>query len=309
MTSAIAIVGAGAMGSAFAYLLGRADRRVILLERDGRVVSAVTAGLVVHDGDRRETIRPVVGSDPAIVRGADPVFLFVKGHSTGSAMDDIAPVLGASTVVSLQNGIGNREIIAERCVDDAIVYGSVVLGATMIAPGEVSLRGGGSVVIGGRDAKRVEMVRGILAQAGLSVGVTDDPERTVWEKAIANAAINPLGALLDVSNGALASDPDAARIQEEVVREAAAVANAAGIRVDAAALLSTVRDICRITASNRCSMLQDLAAGRKTEIDGINGAIVRNGKELGIATPWNEELVCLIRARERLGAAGARCDS
>jgi len=305
---AIAIVGAGAMGSAFAFLIGRTDRRVILLERDARVVSAVAGGLIVHDGECRETIRPEIGSDPAIIRDADPVFIFVKCHSTEAAMDDIAPAIGTATMVSLQNGIGNRELIARHVGEDAIVYGSVVLGATMIAPGEVSLRGGGSVVIGGRDARRVEDVRRLLARAGLAVSVTDDPERAVWDKAIVNAAINPLGALLGVPNGVIAADPHAARIQEEVVREAVAVANGMGIGADPDALLASVRDVCRITASNRCSMLQDLDDGRATEIDGINGAIVRIGKELGIATPWNDELACLIRARERLGTPGGRCE-
>lgn len=155
------------------------------------------------------------------------------------------------------------------------------------------------MVIGGPNAGAVESVRALLESANVPVETHDRPDEVVWRKAVINAAINPLGALLDVPNGRLLELPDALIVQESVIKECVPVAAAKGIALDAVEMMEATREVCRKTAANLCSMLQDLRAGRRTEIDSINGAFARFGREAGVAAPYNELLARLVRAKER----------
>jgi len=297
------IIGAGAMGSIFAYLLSRGGRTPALYEKDPAVLEGLRAGLEVIVGEDRYTVRFAASSSPEILRGCDPVFMFVKSYHTADASRELAGHISKdSTVVSLQNGIGNAEVIAEFIPPTRIVYGSTTIGATKLDERTVSYGGGIEITIGGRDGGRVNRLRSLLEALGLSVSVHPNPDEAVWRKAIINAGINPLGALLGVPNGRLIRDEHAASLMESLVSEAVSVSRALGIELDPAEMISATKNVCEKTAANLCSMLQDLRAGRRTEIESINGIIVRYGLERGVPTPVNDAVCRLVRSREGLSA-------
>ncbi len=294
------IVGGGAVGSLFGAFFHSRGIESAVYEKDPALASAMAGGLTVNLPDGEISFRPDIASIPAILAGCDIVFIFVKSYSTDEAMRHIAPVLrDAALVVTLQNGIGNREIIEGHIPPERVVCGSVTIGATRIDATTVTHGGTGGIVIGGSDPGAVDTVRALLERAGFPVLTHDRPDEVIWRKAIINAAINPIGALLEIPNGGILESPDALILQEAVVKECAGIAASRGILIDASELIEATRDVCRKTATNLCSMLQDLRAGRRTEIDSINGAFARFGREAGIAAPYNESLFRLVRARER----------
>jgi 2-dehydropantoate 2-reductase len=295
------IIGAGAMGSIFAYFLSRGGRTPALYEKDPAVLEALRAGLDVVVGEERYAIRVDASSSPEILRGCDPVFMFVKSYHTADASRELAGrLMKDSTIVTLQNGIGNADTIAEFIPRTRIVYGSTTIGATKLDERTVSYGGGVEITIGGRDGGRVNRLRDLLEGLGLSVAVHPNPDEAVWRKAIINAGINPLGALLGVPNGRLVRDVHAASLMESLVSEAVSVSHALGIELDPAEMISAAKNVCEKTAANLCSMLQDLKAGRRTEIESINGVIVRYGREHGVPTPVNDAVCRLVRSRESL---------
>ncbi len=294
------IVGGGAVGSLFAAFFNSAGIASSLYEKDSILAVAMAEGLSVNMPDGELVFRPDIASDPEIIAASDIVFLFVKSYSTDEAMRDISPVLkDGSIVVTLQNGIGNREIIERHLPAGRVVCGSVTIGATRIDATSVAYGGSGSVVIGGPDRGAVEAVRSLLERAGVPVETHERPDEVIWRKAVINAAINPLGALLGIPNGKILESPDALILQEFIVKECALVAASRGISLDAREMVEATREVCRKTAANLCSMLQDLRAGRRTEIDSINGAFARFGREAGIAASYNEAIYRLVRAAER----------
>lgn len=297
----IGIIGGGAMGSIFAYFFQKSNMAPVIYEKDPRLGTLLSEGIMVTAGTTSESIAFRAGSDPEILAPCSTIIVFVKSYATGDAMRDIAPVIKKDAViVSLQNGLGNREIIEEFAAPGKIVYGSTSIGAYRSAHHALVLGGMGDTVIGGTSEKAVEGVAALLCGAGLPVTVTPDPEQTVWRKAIINAGINPLGALFGIENGRIIENPFSLELQISLVREAVAVARAMGIDVNEDEMLQTTADVCRKTAGNRCSMLQDIGAHRKTEIDSINGAICANGEGAGVAAPVNRTIYQCIKCRESM---------
>jgi len=295
----VSIVGAGAMGCLFAYFFTRSGIDTGLFETNPDVVEKIRHGLTVAIDGERVPIRVEVSDQPGSVGAADAVFLFVKSYATRPAMEMVSPFLPpGSTVVSLQNGIGNREAIAGFVPPEQIVYGATTIGATKTGLNEVSYGGSGDIIIGGDDEAAVAGVSGLLEKSGLPVSVSPDPETAVWRKAVINAGINPLGALLGIPNGKILENPYSLALQEAILREAVAVAHGLSVSIDFTEIAISTRKVCAATSANRCSMLQDIEAGRKTEIDSINGYINRQGKALSIYTPVNETLCRLIKSRE-----------
>ncbi|TAL37230.1 MAG: 2-dehydropantoate 2-reductase [Spirochaetes bacterium] len=293
------IAGGGAMGALFAYFFQRAGMEWRLYETSDVVRRSFRQGVSVKFGGADTLLAGNVSGDPGILSGCGMVLLFVKSYSTADAIAAIAPSLDRdAVVVSLQNGLGNAQVIARAVGTGRLVYGSTVIGAAKTDPHTVVHGGGSRVTIGGANADATGRVDRALTRAGLDVMVSATPEEIVWRKAIINAAINPLGALLDVPNGALLDLPGVADLQDAIVTEAAAVARARGLGFDTASLRREVSEVCASTAKNLCSMLQDLRAGRRTEIQAINGAIAAFGEESGIPVPYNRALTLLVLAKE-----------
>ena len=208
--------------------------------------------------------------------------------------------------LSLQNGLGNLEIMAAAVGPERLLAGVAFLGVTRKAEGEIILAGQGLIIIGvpaGSQVSPEETARVVAAfnRAGLECRERDDIEAVLWEKLLVNVGINPLTALLRVPNGALPELPEAWDLALAAAAEAQAVARAAGINltVDPEARL---RQVCAATAANRSSMLQDVLAGRPTEIEALNGQVSARGAALGVPTPVND---LLTRAAAGPGAGGA----
>jgi 2-dehydropantoate 2-reductase len=237
----------------------------------------------------------------------------VKAHDTAAMTEAVRPLLADhGHVVSMQNGLGNLESAAALVGPERVLGARVIFGAELPEPGRARVTVcAAPVLIGsfrpGSGTRAAARWAAALAAAGIPAGTTPDIVAELWAKVLYNAGLNPLGALLGVAYGRLADDPDTRAIMEDVIAEAFAVARADGVALrwpSAAAYLEEFFErLVPSTAQHRSSMLQDVERGRPTEIDAINGWVVRRGEALGIPTPGNALLTRLIRARVRRARA------
>ena len=295
----IAILGAGAMGTVFAYYLAERND-VVLVDVRGDVVESINeaGGVAVDDAP----VRPVVATrDPARAYSTSLLFVFVKAPKTLDAVRPFAGQLNPATpIVSLQNGLGNEEAIKASVGGTVpLVIGVTDVAGLAIGHGRSRRVGIGNTVVGsaGASTATVRAVYDLLQRATLECSIAYDIRPHLWGKLIANAAINSVAALADAQNAIVANDADAAALAREVALESAAVARALKNNLPFADPAEFVRAIATETGAMRNSMTIDLAAGGKTEIDQINGAIVAAGRRLGIATPYNETIMRLVRAK------------
>jgi 2-dehydropantoate 2-reductase len=300
------IIGPGAMGSLFAAHLLRAGHVVSLLGRAPSGDTSLPANIRVElrDGSVTE-LRHIVTTDPAVVATADVIIVLVKVADTPEALASIKPyVLPDQLILTLQNGLG----AAERVHDVLGDVPRIVVGVTSQAayrPDHCSVfhTGEGPTIIGPTnpdDFPAVVELSEIMTQAGLPAAAVRDVERWIWQKVAVNAAINGLTALAGVPNGAIIEESGLLDAAEIIAEEVAAVARARGIELGS--VLRTIAETAAATSANRSSMLQDMDAGRKTEVEALHGAIVAAGQAAGIATPANQVLAALIRLHERPSA-------
>lgn len=279
---------------------------------DVTLLGSWTEGLAAlqHAGIRLEaggleTRHPVrVTSDPLDCRGARFALVLVKSWQTRRTAEMLAECLAPDGVaLTLQNGLGNLEILQQVLGDERAALGVTTMGATLRGPGLVRAGGIGPTYVGRHP--RVEAYLPILSQAGFMVEVEDDVESLLWGKLAVNAGINPLTALLGVPNGELLDDPDARAVMGEAARETASVAVARGVRLPYLDPVAQVEAVAERTRSNQSSMLQDMLRGALTEIDAINGAVTAAGDAVGVATPVNRTLWRLVRAAVARRGAGS----
>lgn len=296
----IGIVGAGAIGLSFAAALALTNDVVVLARRREVAAAIERDGIALASEEEIEVVPVRATLDPAAFADRDAVLVAVKAHATRGALEPLRGHLPShALVVSLQNGLDNDLAAREALPETRVVAGTTTQAAIARGPGRVQPSGDGITTIA-RDlaaSPTSDELAAALLTAGLEVRVVDDIRPAIWEKLIVNAAINPLGALTRRTNGALVEDPDLAALGRALAGEAAAVAAAEGVPVSDPWRL--VEAAVSTTAANRNSMLQDLDAGRRTEIDAIAGAIVRHADAHGIAVPLTKAIVQLIRARER----------
>ena len=293
----VLIVGTGALACLFAARLAAAGRQVTLLGhwRSGlRALQRQGVRLALPDGS--EAAYPVrATSDPRRCAGARYALLLVKSWQTSKAAADLQRCLAPDGLaLTLQNGLGNVEILRQALGVERVARGVPTAGATLLGPGRVRPAGAGPVTL--QDQPQVRPLAEILAQAGFAVEFVQDAQALLWGKLLINAAINPLTALLGVPNGALLQRQSARRLMSAAACEAAAVAAALGVALPYPDPVETSRSVALRTAENRSSMLQDVQRHALTEIDAINGAIVRLGEQTGTPTPVNQALWLLVRA-------------
>ncbi|MDA8146508.1 MAG: 2-dehydropantoate 2-reductase [Thermaerobacter sp.] len=300
----IGVVGVGALGTLFAVKLIAAGHEVVLhVPRETTRELILRRGLVLQRGRSKETARPAaVVADPAQAAPAWLVLFLVKAYATQEAAPAAAKLRAAGGVVlSLQNGLGNLEIL-QAVVGRARVLGGVTAqGAYLREPGWAVHAGEGPTFVGeaqGPATARVREVAALFTAAALPAQVTDDLEGQLWEKVLLNAGINPLTALLRGRNGMLREGP-AAELLALAVAEGAAVARARGVELPHPDPVALARAVVAATARNRSSMLQDLTRGRPTEVEQISGVICREGERLGVPTPVNRVLALMVRAGTR----------
>lgn len=296
----IVVYGAGALGSFFGGLLSR-QHQVTLVGRPPHMQAVEKQGLRIS-GETSLVAHPAVATSMAEVPDAahtEVVLLTVKAFDTQRAVEDIAAHTSAP-LLSLQNGLGNEESMAEVVGERRALGGATTHGVLFVEPGHVRHTGRGDTVIGeldGRHSSRVKHIADIFSAAGIPTSVSPDIRRELWRKALVNAAINPLTALLWCKNGYLLDNPHARQVMEAVCEEGYRVARALGISVGQD-LMDRVMEVATRTRENLSSMLQSVLAGKRTEIDYINGVIVAQGKEQGIPTPVNAALTNMVRALE-----------
>lgn len=300
----IAVVGPGALGCLLAgrfFIAGESVRLVDYRPERARVL--LEQGIIFTDLDGSRLSLPIPVVLPQELEPADLTILTVKAHQTATAVRSLPVLMAAGGVaLTLQNGLGNLEAMAAVAGPKRLLAGVTFVGATRPAEGEVVFAGQGPTVIGapaGSTVSREEMeqVAQIFRRAGLECQVRGDIEAVLWEKLVVNVGINPLTAILRVRNGALLDLPPAWELAVAAAQEAATVAESSGLTltIDPELRLSQV---CTATAENRSSMLQDILAGRATEIEALNAQVVQRGAALGISTPVNACLTEIIRALE-----------
>jgi 2-dehydropantoate 2-reductase len=293
----ILIVGTGALASLFAARLGLAGQTVSMLgtwQAGLEALRSQGARLVGADGSEQAV--PVhATADPAELRGARFALGLVKAWQTERAARQLAECLaGDGLALSLQNGLGNREILARELGPGRAALGVTTTGATLLGPGLARPGGEGKTSLEQKQA--LAPLAGALGAAHFHIETVPDAESLAWGKLVVNAAINPLTAILRIPNGELLQHPPARKLMGGLAREAAAVAAAEGIRLPFANPAQAAEEVARQTAANHSSMLQDLLRGAPTEIDAICGAVVERAQAHGTAVPINRACWRLVRA-------------
>lgn len=296
----IVIVGPGSMGMVHAGILHEAGADVTLLDHRPDRAEHITANGVTVGGavDLQADVPAFAAADA--IGTADLVIFFVKAYSTGEAVRNASGCIGERTaLLTLQNGLGNIDHLQTVAPGARVLAGTTSTGAYRTGPASVHLVAIGGTRLGsiGKNERLARDVADCFSTAGLPTDVSDNVRRIIWTKAIVNAGINPLGALMRVTNGVIPRIRASRLLQKNLVAEARAVAEESGIQFDED-LLDLARKICEQTAANRCSMLQDLAAGRKTEIEQINGYIACEGRKLGCAIEYNSTVNRLVKAAQ-----------
>lgn len=293
------IVGPGAMGCIFAARLKTAGFNVViqdykkeraeLLNREGIRIEGI-------GGDRKVNVPVITGRPPEDV---DVVLICVKSNETKKAAETVRGFLDPKAwVLTLQNGIGNLETLEGVIGSGRIIGGVTSEGGTLLGPGHVRHAGEGETVIGPESLPGcpIHEIVSCFNKAGFKTRSVEDVHALIWGKLIINVGINALTAITALKNGMLPEIEGTRSIMEDAVQEASAVARAKGIDLPYPDPLERVEEVCRLTAANVASMLQDVLGRRITEVGFINGAIVREGAEKGIPTPVNHTLTCLVEA-------------
>jgi 2-dehydropantoate 2-reductase len=297
----IAVVGAGAMGSLFGALLSSAASVSLLDPWEDHVREINEHGLRLSGESGERTVRLPATSDATALVPADLVIVFVKSSKTAWAAAIAESILKSDgLVITLQNGLGNSDVLEARVGRGRTAAGVTSHGATLLGPGQVRHAGKGPTHLGfsAENEDRVRKVAAVFSQAGLEVYASDSVDSLIWGKLIINAGINALTAILRVRNGILVEVEPMRGLMDEAVLEAVEVAEAKGIKLPYSDPVAHVRTAAARTGLNLSSMLQDTLRHAPTEIDVINGAIAREGAALGVATPVNSLLRDLVKALE-----------
>lgn len=290
----VLIAGTGALAHLFAARLSLAGSSVKMLGTWPEGIDAINAG-GIRLGDAETGIPARATADPAECAGAWLALVLVKAWQTERAARQLKVCLADGGIaLSLQNGLGNREILADALGAERVELGSTTTGATLLGPGHVRPGGEGVISLGANPALRPLIT--LFEQANFPIKITPDVDALIWGKLAVNAAINPLTALLGVSNGELLCRPSARALMQAAAGEVVAVAAARGVQIPSDDPAAVAEDVARRTAHNRSSMLQDIQRGAPTEIDAICGAVARAGDDTGVPVPVNRTLWLLVKA-------------
>jgi len=289
----VAIIGPGALGCLFAARLTQSGVRTTLVDhRTDRAAHLRESGITLEDGKGMHRVRPaaVTLNTPT---GQDLVIVLTKAYSTNSlALPPDTPVL------TLQNGLGNVEILCAAVGSAHVLAGTTCEAATLLGEGHVRHTGRGVTALGAWTSCSPARAIEVLGKAGFDVELTEIPGKKIWEKAVINAGINPLTGLLNVPNGRLMEIPEVRQLLRDLVVEAAKVATTEGYRFEYS-LVERTEEVCRQTAANISSMLQDVRAGKPTEIDAISGQIVRRAQNASLPTPRTRMVWQLMKGLEQ----------
>jgi len=328
----VAIIGAGALGSLVAGLLaisqevsGNKDKAEIWLigskSATGHFETIQTQGLKLKltlnvleqmpEELAEKFASPIrnlnVTQNSAEAFPCELALVLVKSYSTSKAAQDVSKFLALNGLaLSLQNGLGNAEILAGGLGQARVAQGTTMLGAGLLEPGKVLFAGLNQTYVGAdatfttEKLKYLDFFKNQLERVNAPIILTEDVQSLVWGKLVVNCAINPVAALLDITNGELLEKAATRHLMSEIAAEVVKVAQSKGIKLPfpASEAANQAMQVAQQTSQNYCSMVQDLRRGRPTEIEALNGAIVREAEKLGLNVPVNRTLTELIRARQ-----------
>ena len=299
----VAVVGPGAMGLMLAARLAAAGASVRLLDHRAKRAEGINQSQVVlehPEGELRQAIPAT--ADPATLAEVDLAIVCTKAYHT----QEVARALRAhldpqARAMTLQNGAENVETLVEALGPARVLGGITSEGATLLGPGHARHAGRGQTHIGpaqGPVDEYCQQVVDLLLSAGFETVAVEGVQNLIWTKLVINVGINPLTAILEVLNGRLLDLPPAGKLMAAAVAEAVAVGQTLGISFLHQDMLKAVQEVAYRTGANISSMLQDIRAKRRTEVAYINGAVVRQGEQVGVATPVNQTLTQLVQAKE-----------
>jgi len=298
----IVIIGPGAMGCLFAgYFLKKKQGEIWILDKDPKRAKRLRAsGIKIEEKNSTFSVTANITSQKQDIKNCDLAVVCVKSFDTEAAVKNIEPILTKdSQVLTLQNGLGNVEIISEIVGRERVLAGVTSQAATLLSEGYIRHAGQGETVIGRLDGKlavNMRPIRELFNRSGFTARLSRDVNGVIWSKLIINAGINAVSALTGLRNGELIELAGTREVVSLVVREAVRLAKRKRIKLLYDDPIQKVESVCRATAENVSSMLQDVLKKKKTEVDFINGAIVRQAKSLNIPTPANTLLADLVKS-------------
>jgi 2-dehydropantoate 2-reductase len=308
---AVAVVGSGAVGCYFGGMLARAGAPVTLIGRPQHVEAFRRDGLRMETARFQESVAVAASTDLAAARGAQLVLFCVKSIDSEPVAKSLAPHLAPDALIlDLQNGVDNVARIC-RQLPNAVVAAVVYVACEMIGPGRLKHHGRGDLVIGALGAgagqgaghaaptrAQLEALAGMLAHADIPAMISDNIEGELWLKFLINCAYNAISALGRSRYARMTGMPESRAVMEAAVGEVLAVAKAAGVRMPGGDLVARAIGLADAMPQQLSSMAQDLARGRRTEIDDLNGLVARRGRELGVPTPVNATLHAMVKLLE-----------
>ncbi len=306
----VLIYGAGSVGSVVGGFMAKGGHEITLVGRASHMDAINQNGLRISGIWGEHQIHGLkTATDLSSISGSfDLIVLAVKSYDTRAAAEALRPFVGKDTVVcSYQNGLGNAEIMAEVLGWEHVLDARVIYGVWLPEPGhaEVTVTADATAIGCYRDAvpmARIEAVAKAMNDSGIPTHATDRIATFLWAKVAYNCSLNPMSALLDVPYGGLLDTEDTKAIMREIVAELYTVGKAEGVALDPPTAEGYIKRLFEylipVTAGHYASMREDFRRSRRTEIDALNGAIVRFGKQRGIPCPTNETLSRLVRARE-----------
>jgi 2-dehydropantoate 2-reductase len=301
----IAVLGAGALGCAIGGTLAQAGNEVALINRNQAHVDAInTHGLVMRTPSGERTVRAWAAASAKGLGPVDLVIVLVKSFHTEEAMGAALNLVGASTaVLSLQNGLGHEDILADMVGRECVLAGKTYVGGVLLAPGRVIAgTDGKETLIGELDgavSPRARRIADTFNAAGLTTTVSDDILGAMWDKLLINVSTGAVSTITHLAYGPLYRIPEIEATAVAAVQEAMDVARASGVKLS----YTDPRSAWRKAATGlphdfKTSMLQSLEKGSVTEVDFINGAVVRWGRRCGVPTPVNATLVACVKGIE-----------
>jgi 2-dehydropantoate 2-reductase len=306
----VAVMGAGAVGSYFGGMLARAGVPVVLIGRPAHVEAIRRDKLLMDTTTFHERVAVEASADPAAVAGAEVVLFCVKAQDNEASSRAIAPHLApGAIVVSLQNGVENVETIHAASGIDALPA-VVYIAAELPEPGHVKHLGRGELAIGelasgaasssprSSHSSRVEKIAGLFTSAGVPCRISDYIEADIWAKFIMNCAGNAVAAIAQCSYAEAVKNPASCELMRRLIEETAAVGHAAGIRLPDLKILEEGIKTLGSFGNATSSTAHDLARGKKTEIESLNGYVVRRGGELDVATPYSFSVYAMVKLLE-----------
>jgi 2-dehydropantoate 2-reductase len=288
----VAIIGPGAMGCLFAAKFCEAGIKTTLMDyRTDRTKRMSKNGITVETDSGEITAKPTFTT--AMPAKSDLIIVLTKSYSSSQLK-----IPAGIPVLTLQNGLGNVEILCELSGSANVIAGSTSEAATLLDEGRVKHAASGKTVIGSWTSCSTDLAEECLKKAGFDVEVTFSPGQTIWEKTVINAGINPITAILDISNSKILQTKHARQLMRDLVVEAAKVASTEGYRYDYS-LVEKAEEMCEKTGENISSMLQDVRLGKSTEIDAISGEILRRAELASLNIPRTRVVWQIVKSLEQ----------